>query len=232
MYLHVVQQNKILGLKQIIEKHSLATRWFHWINFPVLAVMVWSGIMIYWANDIYSISWGETTILQFFPDSFYKALHLNHRLAEALSLHFIFMWLFMLNGFAYVLYTIFSGAWRELLPRRYSFREAWLVLLKDLGIRKTDLPARKFNGAQQLAYTGVILMGIGSVLTGIAIYKPIQFSWLCTMLGGYGFSRMLHFALTIGYVVFFVIHIVQVARSGWNNFRSIVAGFEVQKDKE
>lgn len=194
--------------------------------------MVWSGIMIYWANDIYSVSWGDTTILQFFPDSFYKALHLNHRLAEALSLHFMFMWLFMLNGLLYVIYTIFSGTWRELIPGRKSFHEAWLVLLKDLRIRKSDLPERKYNGAQQIVYTGVILMGMGSALTGIAIYKPIQFSWLCAMFGGYAFSRMIHFILTIGYVVFFLIHIAQVARSGWNNFRSMIAGFEIQDKKK
>jgi thiosulfate reductase cytochrome b subunit len=70
-------------------------------------------------------------------------------------------------------------------------------------------------------------MGLGSLLTGLAIYKPTQFAWLTTLLGGYTFARMLHFALTIGYVLFFVVHVAQVLRAGWNNFRGMVAGFEV-----
>lgn len=217
-------------MKQIKEKHPLAVRWFHWINFPVIFVMIWSGLMIYWANGVYRIGWSDTTVLKFFPSSFYDVFNLTHRLAEGMSLHFIFMWLFILNGFFYVLYTAISGEWRYLLPTKRSFREAWHVILHDLYIRKQPLPIKKFNGAQQLAYTSVVVMGLGSVLTGIAIYKPVQFSWLCALMGGYSFARILHFALTIGYCLFFVVHILQVIRAGWNNFRAMVAGFEVEED--
>jgi cytochrome b subunit of formate dehydrogenase len=72
-------------------------------------------------------------------------------------------------------------------------------------------------------------MGIGSILTGLAIYKPVQLNWLCTIMGGYKMARILHFALTIGYVLFFLIHIFQVIRAGWNNFRAMITGFEVKK---
>lgn len=70
-------------------------------------------------------------------------------------------------------------------------------------------------------------MGLGSLLTGLAIYKPVQFAWLCFLCGGYHFARIIHFALTIGYCLFFVIHIVQVILAGWANFSSAVTGFEV-----
>jgi thiosulfate reductase cytochrome b subunit len=105
-------------------------------------------------------------------------------------------------------------------------------VLHDLGIRKQPLPRRKFNGAQRLAYTGVIAMGAGSLLTGLAIYKPVQAAWLTTLLGGYPMARLEHFALTVGYVLFFVIHITQVIRAGWNNFRAMVIGVEVVGDQE
>ncbi len=72
-------------------------------------------------------------------------------------------------------------------------------------------------------------MGIGSVLTGLAIYKPIQLSWLCSLMGGYASARFLHFALTIGYVLFFLIHIFQVIRAGWNNFQAMITGFEIKQ---
>jgi len=214
-------------MKQLVEKHPLAIRWFHWINFPVLALMIWSGLWIYWANDVYRLGWGNTTLFKFFPQSFYEAFHLDHKLAQGMSWHFLLMWAFFLNGLLYVLYTFFSGEWRYLLPNRNSLREAWQVTLHDLGLRKTAPPVRKYNGAQRIAYTAVIVMGLGSLLTGLAIYKPVQFGWLTRLLGGYGAARIEHFVLTIGYVLFFIVHVAQVVRAGWNNFRSMVAGFEV-----
>jgi thiosulfate reductase cytochrome b subunit len=214
-------------MKRIVRKHSLAIRWFHWINFPILTIMIWSGFMIYWANDIYRIGWGNTTLLKFFPQSFYEALHLEYKLADGMAFHFVFMWIFAANGLIYILFTIFSGQWKFLLPNKRSFKEAWLVVLHDLHIRKTGPPQKKYNGAQQIAYTAIILMGFGSVMTGLAIYKPIQFGWLCALFGGYESARIIHFVLTIGYCLFFVIHILQVVRAGWNNFQSIVTGFDV-----
>ncbi|MBI4470254.1 MAG: cytochrome b/b6 domain-containing protein [Acidobacteria bacterium] len=214
-------------MKRFEEKHPLAIRWFHWINLPVLTMMIWSGLMIYWANDVYRVGWGDTTVLKFFPQSFYEALNLPYRLAYGMALHFFFMWLFAINGVLYVLYTVFSGEWRYLVPNRRSFSEAIQVLLHDLRLRRTHLPRRKFNGAQQIAYTAVILMGAGSLLTGIAIYKPTQFAWLCTLLGGYQAARFEHFWLTIGYVLFIIVHVIQVFRAGWNNFRAMITGFEV-----
>jgi thiosulfate reductase cytochrome b subunit len=214
-------------MKLIRKKHPLAIRWAHWINFPLLTIMIWSGLLIYWANDVYSITLFGHTVLQFFPDSFYKYLNIPHRLAEGMAFHFLFMWFFAINGFLYVLYTAFSGQWRELLPNRHSFKEAWLVLLHDLRIRKMLPPQNKYNAAQRIAYTSIIVMGFGSLITGLAIYKPVQFHQLTWLCGGYHFARIEHFILTMGYVVFFVIHIVQVIMAGWNNFRSVISGFEI-----
>jgi thiosulfate reductase cytochrome b subunit len=119
-----------------------------------------------------------------------------------------------------------------LLPNRNTPREAWHVVLHDLKLRIEPLPPGKFNGAQRLAYTGVILMGAGSLVTGLAIYKPTQFAWLTDLLGGYQWARFEHFALTVGYVLFFVVHIAQVIRAGWNHFRAMVTGYELTPVKE
>lgn len=219
-------------MKRIVEnKHPLAIRWFHWINFPVLAVMIWSGLLIYWAYHPYKIEVGSVRLVTFLPEWFFNGLHLKRRLAEGMSWHFALMWLFTLNGILYVGYTLFSGEWRYLLPKRNSFREAWQVVLHDLGIRKGPLPVEKYNAAQRIAYSSIVVMGIGSLLTGLAIYKPTQLAWLTTLFGGYEMARLLHFALTIGYVLFFIVHIAQVVKAGWNNFRSMITGFDVVDEK-
>ena len=216
-------------MTRIVKKHPLAIRWFHWINFPVLTVMIWSGLLIYWANDVYRLGWGDKTILKFFPQSFYDALHIPFKLSQGMAFHFFFMWLFFINGLLYVAYTIFSGEWRLLLPDRHSFGEAWQVVLHDLHLKKGLPPQKKYNAAQRVAYSAIIVMGFGSLVTGVAIYKPVQFGWLCALCGGYEWARAIHFILTIGYVLFFLLHVGQVILAGWNNFRAMVTGFEVVK---
>ena len=209
-------------LKRIEKKHPLAIRWFHWINFPVLTIMIWSGLLIYWASDVYHIG-----PIHLFPDWFYEKLNIGHRLSTGMAWHFLFMWFFGINGLLYVLYTAFSGEWRYLVPNRASFKESIQVVLHDLHLSKREPPRRKFNGAQQIAYSSIILMGAGSLLTGFAIYKPIQIAWLTALCGGYQTARFLHFWLMMGYCGFFVIHIGQVVKTGWNNFRAMITGYEV-----
>lgn len=218
-------------MKRLEYKHPRAIRWFHWINVPLLSIMIWSGLLIYWANDVYWLGYGDVVLFHFFPDWFYNSLGLGRRLAEGMAWHFLFMWFFAINGFLYVGYTILSGEWRHLVPNRHSFKEAWQVVLHDLHLSKVEPPRRKFNGAQQFAYTTVILMGAGSLLTGLAIYKPVQFSWLTNLFGGYEWARLFHFALTVGYVLFFLVHITQVFKAGWNKFRAMVAGYEVVSEE-
>src|SRR5260370_28104519 len=124
------------------------------------------------------------------------------------------MWFFALNGIAYVLYTFFSGEWRELLPTRHSFVEAVEVTFYDLRLSKRHLPQRKFNGAQQIAYAAVILMGAGSLLTGLAIYKPTQLHAITALLGGYQAARWFHFLLTGRHVGVFLPHFAHALHPG------------------
>lgn len=218
-------------------KHPLFVRILHWMNVVVLSIMVWSGLLIYWAYDPYVIGFGKFSF-HLFPRgaegkfNFYRTLGIERRLAEGMAWHFAFAWAFTLIGIAYVTFTILSGEWRYLLPNRRSFREAILVTLHDLHLRKHAPPIGKYNGAQQIAYTGVILMGAGSVITGLAIYKPTQLHWLTATLGGYGWARWEHFWLMMGYVFFVVVHVAQVIKAGWNNFRGMIAGYELVKESD
>lgn len=214
-------------MKYFKNKHSLPVRIFHWINFPVLFIMIWSGTLIYWANDVYKISVADRVVFQFYPESLYKTLNIPYRLAEGMSWHFVFMWFFFLNGLLYVLYLALSGEWKDLIPKITSFKDAFKVVLYDLKLRKSKPSQEKYNAAQRIAYTIIVWMGAGSLITGLVIYKPEQFHYLTTFLGGYEAARFQHFILTIGFILFFLIHILQVIKSGWNNFRSMVTGWEV-----
>ncbi len=213
--------------RQLEKKHTLAVRWMHWINFPLLAMMIWSGLLIYWANAVYGFWLFGRELFHFFPAGFYDFLGIPYRLAEGLQLHFFFMWLFALNGAAYVVYTAVSGEWRALLPIPASFKRAPIITLHDVRIVKQPPPQGKYNDAQRISYTGVILMGAASVVSGLAIYKPLQLAWLTSLLGGYEWARWQHFWLMVLFVLFFVVHVVQVALAGWGNFRSMITGYDV-----
>src|SRR5260370_37648458 len=97
-------------------KHSLAIRWMHWINFPLLAFMIYSGLLIYWADSqheglhahrVYRVGFGGWTLFRLFPSWFSNNLHLNFQLAKGLGSPFFFMWFFDLNRIAYSLTTSF-----------------------------------------------------------------------------------------------------------------------------
>lgn len=241
----------------IHKKHALAIRWFHWVNFPLLFLMIWSGMLIYWANRVFTIPWFGGRIGPLFPDSWYHPVaapwvpsfltttltddsghtsrvlwNMQFRLAEGLSWHFFVAWLFAINGALYAGYLIISGNWRKIVPRPAAFKEAIYVVLHDLHLHKEPLPIRKYNAAQQIAYTSVIVLGLVMVITGVAIYKPAQQSWLTQLIGGYTVARFIHFWVTMAFLGFFVVHIGQVVKTGWNNFRGMVTGYELVTAEE
>lgn len=213
--------------EEIVLKHRRGNRWMHWINFPLLSIMIWSGLRVYWANRAYSIG-----SFELFPNAFNEALGLERKLAKGMAFHFTFGWLFTLNGVAYGLYLWRTGGWRKLVPDRQHFREAIDVVLHDLHLRKTSPVQGKYNAAQRLTYTAVLAMGVLIIVTGFAMYKPTQLSWLTAVFGGYKGARLIHFLTTMGFVAFFLLHLVQVGRAGWSNFASMITGYEKRKKRE
>ena len=224
-------------------KHPLAIRWMHWINFPVLFTMIWSGLYIYWNDSdnayhhphaVYRIGLGSWTLLRFFPPWFYTnpLWDVRYKVTTGLSYHFLFMWIFAVNGVLYVAYLLWSREWKFMVPQRASLVQAIQVTLVDLHLRKGLPPQTKYNAAQRIAYSSVIVMGAGSLLTGLAIYKPTQLHLLTSLMGGYEMARWLHFWLTMAFCGFFLVHVGQVILAGWNNFRSMVSGYEIRRAAE
>ncbi len=203
------------------EKHALVLRIIHWLNVPLLALMVWSGLLIYWAYDPYP---------GFFPDGFYKAFNIPSRLAEGMAIHFFTAWLFVANGIAYLIWYMISRHYREVWPDKEAIRLAVPTLLHDIGIHKTPPPQRTFNAVQKIAYSALLIIAALAITSGFALYKPVQLWWLTACFGGYQNARLVHFLMMIFFCVFVVVHVLQVARAGWNNFRAMVAGFENENE--
>lgn len=238
---------------RLVKKHPLAVRWFHWINFPVLMLMIWSGLLIYWAYDSYPTPqravkapnrislyrWGITPVYaaqeaEDFPRPASQRIDIpiGFQLAKGMALHFTMAWVFTLNGVAYIVFLLISGQWRHLAPQRHSFAEAFKVVLHDIGLWKKPLPPGKYNHAQRIAYSGVVVLGILMVINGLAIYKPAQLSWLTALFGGYQTARLIHFFITWLFLAFFLVHILQVLRAGWNNFRAMLTGYQLHRSEE
>src|ERR1700743_2689878 len=103
------------------KKHPLAIRWMHWINFPVLFTMIWSGMLIYWGDSdnayqhphrVYRLRICSIHLFLFWPEWVYHLLNAPYRITVGLGWHFVFMWIFATNGACYVGYLWLSGNWR------------------------------------------------------------------------------------------------------------------------
>jgi thiosulfate reductase cytochrome b subunit len=218
-----VNPGRCVNEKKIVisEKFTRVLRWSHWINFFMLTLMIWSGVLIYWANDQYIK----------IPNELASTLSIRGRLAEGMGWHFFIMWFFVGNGIVYISYLLLSSEWKSLAFDRKTLPEAISVIFHELKISKVKpIQKGKFNAAQKIAYVSAILMGAGAVVTGLAIYKPVSLGFLTSMLGGYKAARLEHFLIMIGFVLFFIVHIIQVTKAGWNNFRAMAVGYEIEKD--
>lgn len=223
-----LEDNDVDTARVAVEVHPRAIRWMHWLNFPIISVMIWSGLQIYWSFDATRVP-GEFRENNLLPNFFYEQLDLDRSLAKGLSFHLSFGWLLVLNGIAYVLYLAYSKEWKHIVPRLADLKNIPGTMLHEVGLKKEAPLHGQYNVMQQLAYTTVLIMAAIIVATGFAILKPTQLAWLTGLFGGYESARAIHFLMTAGLASFFVIHIVQVIRAGFTNFWSMVTGYKLEE---
>ena len=174
--------------------HPLPVRIMHWINAVVMLVMITSGWGIY--DD-------DVVIRGVHFSQFWR---LGDWAAWSLNWHFAGMWLLTINGLIYLVYGFATGRLREkLLPIRPAEVVQTIVDTLHFKIAHEDITV--YNAVQKLLYIVVILAGIYQVITGLAIWKPIQFSGLVSLLGGFQTARVLHFAGMAVIVGFLVVHV-------------------------
>lgn len=187
-------------------------RLVHWVNVPLLVIMAGSGLQILVAFPKLGPQ-DEPFGWYPFPGKLPPEwARIGQWLAGARHWHFAFAWFLVLNGVVYVAYLVASGEWhrRAFLPRRDT-RNAWGTLLYYLRLRRHAPPQELYNGLQRLAYSGVLLLALVEVLSGLALYKPLQLHPLAALFGGYDTARAVHLVVLALLVLFTVGHILMVA---------------------
>jgi thiosulfate reductase cytochrome b subunit len=185
--------------------HPLPVRIMHWLNALAMLIMIPSGWGIY--ND--SVIIGGLH----FPDQ----IRLGTWAAQSLQWHFAGMWLLVLNGGAYLIYGVSTGRLRErLLPIRLG--DILHTIRETLRFRLAHEDLTVYNAVQKVLYIVVILAGVSQVVTGLAIWKPVQVSGLVGLLGGFQAARLIHFlgmAVIVGFVVVHVALALLVPQTLW-----------------
>ena len=140
--------------------------------------------------------------------------------------HLSFVWIYVGTGLFYLGYQVFSGNYRQVLFTPSDIRGVWPVVHYYFFFGPKPAAREVYNPLQKLAYTSVLGLGLLSVLTGIAVWKPIQFSWLAWMMGGFHWARIWHFAVMWAILFFLLGHLIMVALHGWSNFTSMLTGWK------
>ncbi|HEY8008164.1 MAG TPA: cytochrome b/b6 domain-containing protein [Methylocella sp.] len=189
--------------------HPLIVRITHWINAVAIIVMIMSGLEIHNA----------------YPTLPFKAprmLTLGGWLGGATQWHFAAMWVLMTSGLTYVTYGFISGRFkRKLLP--ISLSEAAADARAALSGRLSHDDLSIYNAVQRLLYSGVILAGIVAVLTGLAIWKPVQLQTLTLFFGDFGRARIIHFLAMCAIFLFLALHVV-MALAVPKSLRAMIRG--------
>lgn len=177
--------------------HPLLVRVTHWINALAILVMILSGWRIYNASPLFDFK---------FP----RDITLGGWLGGALQWHFAAMWLLVINGLIYVVYGFVSGRFRNrFLP--ITPRAVLNDVLEALRGKLAHDDLSVYNTAQRAAYVALILCGVVLVLSGLAIWKPVQLQALAALFGGYEGARLVHFFAMALLTLIVVVHVVMVA---------------------
>jgi len=208
-----------------VYEHPWPVRFSHWVNTVALLVLVGSGFQIFRAFPSFGEKIPQQDLLHW-P----KSLAIGGWLGGGLQWHLTFMWIYVATGLFYVLYQAGSGNYRQVLFMPRDIPGVWPMVRHYFFFGPKPPEREVYNPLQKLAYTSAILLGLLSVLTGLAIWKPVQFSWLASWMGGFHYARIWHFAVMWAILFFVFGHLVMVVLHGWNNFVSMLTGWKKDPD--
>lgn len=205
-------------------RHHWIVRVTHWAAFVLIFLMASSGLQIYRAYPRFGERGGPYYPNLFHNTAFPEWSRLGGWLAGGINWHFFLMWPLIGFGLFYLAYMGFSGEWKNLVARPSDAKPALEMMKYYLRIRKDHPPQGKHNALQKVAYTQIVLLGILSVLTGLAMWKPVQLAWLTAAFGGFQAARYWHFWAVWLFVSFTIVHVVLVFVADPASFRAMVTG--------
>ncbi len=205
-------------------RHHWIVRLTHWINVVALSVMVGSGLRIFNAYPAFARRGESFCCYPFAGDPIPAKLTFGGWLGGARHWHFAMMWVLAVNGLVYLTFIYLHGEWRDLVPRRGDIRDSW-EMVKFYMFRRKDHPhGGKHNALQKGAYFAMPVFGALAVITGLAIWKPVQLGWLTNLMGGYAMARYWHFLVMIALVTLAVGHVFMVFAVDPYSLRSMITG--------
>jgi thiosulfate reductase cytochrome b subunit len=210
-----------------VKRHHGLVRLTHWLNAIVLTGMIASGLQIYGAFSHFGMKGVPPLPVPnpFDGHTFPEAVRLGGWLAGGLMWHFALAWPLVITGLTYLGFLIGTGQWRELLFRPSDIKPAIEMQLYYLRLRKDHPPQGKHNALQKGAYTFIMALGAISVLSGFAIYKPVQLGWLTTLFGGYELTRYWHFVAVWLFIAFTLVHVGAVLLADRASLPSMITGW-------
>ena len=208
-----------------VRRHHWIVRLTHWGTALVLAGLITSGLQIYEAYARFGNRGGPYYPSPFSDAQFPGWSRLGGWLAGALNWHFALMWPFVALGLLYLFYLAKSGEWRSLLFRPRDIPGAVAMAKYYLRLRRDHPPQGKHNPLQKLAYSSILVLGALAVATGVAIYKPVQFSWLTALFGGFQGARYWHFWIVWIFVGFTLTHVILVFVVDPASLRAMLTGW-------
>lgn len=240
----------------VVRQHHALVRITHWAHVPLLLLLIATGLAIYWAAPVFRhaptpgngrgdwlVDAGRTLGPLFGASGdtrnwVYERLSLGTgQLANALRLHWLLAYLYMVCGALYVLGLLRGGGWRALLPRRTDPAEALSMIRYYLGALPAAIARRpwphpvihgKYNALQRGAYFTMPLLGLLAVMSGWAMHHPATLGWLERLFVNYDGARIVHFGCMAVLGSFLVPHVVLVAADGFDTFRSMVTGWSAR----
>ena len=187
-------------------------RVLHWANAVLLAIMAGSGLQILVAYPHLGPQGARYPWYPFDGRDAPEWMRVGGWLAGARHWHFAFAWFFVATGVVYLVYLSASGEWRRrIFSGRRDARDAVATAASYLHFREPPPRAGElYNGLQRFAYSAVLVLAVIEVLTGIAIYKPVQFGALTAAFGGYDPARAIHWLAMVALGAFVLGHVVMV----------------------